>query len=284
MRNLRGRRRRRERADIDPSCGGRAPVLVRLGRLLAVLDALVFSGLWVAMAAAALVVAVTLALGAAPDPRVVTLAFAGTFAVYGVDRVRDHARDAERAPVRSAFVRRNRRLLAACIAVSGAIAAACALALGPRTVVLAGVAGAIGLLHRRLKERILFKAGYITAVWLIVVVGLPALAATPAATTLMWICALIGPSLLANAIAFNVRDQEALVARLGRRRALAIAITWAAFPLLLACFAPRDQRPLAAIPLATLLALLGFRSDERYAHVVVDGALLVGAVAACGLA
>jgi hypothetical protein len=39
-------------------------------------------------------------------------------------------------------------------------------------------------------------------------------------------------------------------------------------------------RPLAALPIAMGVALLGFRPSERYGAGVVDGALLVGALLA----
>jgi hypothetical protein len=248
------------------------------------LEALVFSGLWVSVAAATLVAAVSLVLGSTPDLRGVSLAFAGTFSIYAIDRLRDHVRDADRAPMRSAFVRRHRGALVPGVALASLAAALCAVALGPGGITLALVAGAIGLLHRRLKERVLFKAGYITAVWLVVVVGLPALTARAGPGELGWICAVLGPALLANAIAFNVRDDEALVALLGRRRALAIARAWASLALVVALVAPPALRPLAAIALATVVALVCFRGDEHYAHVAVDGALVAGAVAACVLA
>lgn len=251
--------------------------------MLGLLDAVVFSGGWVALAAAALAAAVSLGFGSAPDARVVLLAFAGTFAVYGADRVRDRDRDAARAPVRSAFIERRRRPLAALAVASALVATGLALALGPAAVALSCAAGGIGLLHRRLKERVLFKAGYVTAVWVVVVVGLPAIAARPAASDVAWAGALLGPALLANAIAFNVRDEEALVRFLGPRRALAIATGWASLGLGLAAFAPRALQPLAAVALATLVSLLGFRRGERYAHVAVDGALLVGALVACSV-
>lgn len=249
-----------------------------------IFDAIVLSGLWVAFAAAGIVAAVSYTLGTSPDPRALSLAFAGTFAIYAIDRLRDHQRDAERAPMRSAFVLLHRRTLRAVAIAAAFVAAASAFALGSGGLMIALAAGMIGLLHRRLKDRIRFKAAYITVVWLLVVVGLPVLGAEPTPATVGWICAILGPPLLANAIAFSVRDEEALVAILGRPAALAIARIWALAGLAVAGLGPPALRPLGAIPLTTLVALLWFRDDEHYAHVAVDGALLVGALLACVLA
>ena len=60
-------------------------------------------------------------------------------------------------------------------------------------------------------------------------------------------------------------------------RAIAAAATAAALA------GPAAVRPLAAIPVATLLVLARFRTSERYGLVAVDGALLVGALAALAL-
>lgn len=251
--------------------------------MLRLLDALVFSGVWVAIAAASLAVAASRGLGAPADARVAALAFAGTFAVYGVDRLRDRARDAAQVPVRSAFVERHRATLVAAVAFATAVVAGSALALGPAVIALAAAAGAIGLLHRRLKERILFKAGYVALVWVLVVACVPAAVAGASASATAWVAAVLGLALLANAIAFNVRDREAFAARIGRRRALALARGWALLGVVVAALAPPPVRPLGVVALATLVSLLGFRGDERYAHVAVDGALIAGAAAAIAI-
>jgi len=251
--------------------------------LLPLLDALLFSGLWVAIAAPALVAAASIAFGGAPAPVPLAFAFTGTFAVYGLDRLRDRADDADRAPLRTAFVERHRSALLAATLVSGVTAAVCAFALGPRAVGLAAIAGGIGALHRRLKRRILVKGLYIAAVWLLVVLGAASLAAPPTRSALGWAAALLGPALFANAIAFTARDREGIVARVGRRQAMAAAVGWSAIGSLLGFAAPPDVRPLAAVPLATFLTLLRFRFDERYAPFVVDGALVVGALIAWGI-
>jgi len=253
----------------------------RIRALLAVLDALVFSGLWVAIAAPALVSATSRAFGAAPDPTAMLYAFAGTFAVYGLDRLRDRASDVASAPIRSAFVARHRRALVAATVLAAAIAAACAFALGPHGIALSAVAGGVGALHRKLKRLIPVKGVYIAAVWLLVVVGSAALKSSPTRAAIGWAVAILFTALFANAISFTARDREGIVARVGRRQAMAAAVGWATIGSLLALTAaPAELRPMAAIPIATLMTLIPFRWDERYAPFVVDGALIAGALVA----
>jgi hypothetical protein len=254
----------------------------RIRALLAWLDAVLFSGLWVSLAAPALVAATSLAFGAAPDPVALAFAFAGTFAVYGLDRLRDRASDVESAPIRSAFVARHRTALLAATAVAGATAAACALALGTGGLAVAAVAGGVGALHRKLKRLIPVKGVYIAAIWLLVVVGSASIGASPPRGAIAWASALLGTALFANAIAFTARDREGIVARVGRRQAMAAAVGWATIGSLLALTAaPHELRALGVIPFATLLTLVRVRWDERYAPFVVDGALIAGALAAC---
>lgn len=248
------------------------------------LDSIVFSGLWVAAAAGALVAATSLALGAgAVDPVAIALAVSGTFAVYGLDRLRDVERDADRAPLRSAFVLRWRGVLAAATTLAVAIAGASAFALAPVGLVVAAAAGGVGLLHRRLKQRVPSKGVYVTAVWLLVVLGLAAPAATARGGAWVWAGVLLGPPLLGNAIACSARDQEGSAARLGERRALRAARGLSIAGVAAGVLAPAALRPLGMVPFATLLALLGYRPSERYVYLVVDGALLGGGLLACAL-
>ena len=243
------------------------------------LDALVFSSVWLAGAAAALCVACSLALGARPRATVVAVAALGTLVVYNADRLRDLPRDRETAPERSAFVARHAvalRLLAALSAVGGT---GLALRLGPRAVALLAAVLAVGLLHRRLKRLVLAKAFYLTAAWLAVVVGLPALEATRP-RDVGWAVTLLGAALFANAVASNVRDGEAAAARFGATRVMRVARLVALAGGALGVAAPAAVAPLAAVPFATLLALLRFRAGERYGLLVVDGALFAGALLA----
>jgi hypothetical protein len=252
--------------------------------LLRLLDALAFSGLWVATAAPVLTAAAARAFGGAPDPVALAFAFTGTYAVYGLDRLRDRASDVDSAPIRTAFVARHRGALLGATALSGAAAVACAFALGPRGLAIAAVAGGVGMLHRKLKRRIPVKGLYIAAIWLLVVLGCASIGTAPTRSALAWSAAILGPALFANAIAFTARDREGIVARVGRRQAMAAAVGWSTIASLLGLAAPLEIRPLAAIPFATLLALVPIRFDERYAPLVVDGALIAGALVACWVA
>jgi stage V sporulation protein SpoVS len=243
------------------------------------LDRLVFSSLWVGGAASSLSVATSLAMGIPIPWAAVGVALAGTVFVYNVDRLRDLPRDLDTAPERSAFVARNYGVLRGLAVAAGIAAVGLALSLGPRSALLLGPALILGLVHRRIKDVAWGKSSYITAAWLLVVVGLPAIAG-PDPEGIGWVASILAGSLFANAIASNVRDREAAVARIGAGRALAAARAVAALALALAAVAPPGVRPLAAVPAMTLASLVWFRSEERYGLVVVDGALLAGGVLA----
>ncbi|MGH0028636.1 MAG: hypothetical protein ACQGVC_02510 [Myxococcota bacterium] len=243
------------------------------------LDALVFSSLWVAATAAALCRASAPAMGAAPDAAVVGLAFCGTLLVYNVDRLRDLARDRVTSPARSRFVEEHRGALLGLSVAAGAGSAGLAFAVGPTGIAALLPIALLGFFHRRLKRFGWWKPFYVSAAWCGVTVGLPAVtAAAPRHVT--WVAAIVAITLAGNVIASNLRDGEAWSVRFGARVPLRVARGCAALGLLLAGLAPPPVRPLAAIPGATLLALLFFRPDERYGLVVVDGALLVGALSA----
>jgi len=244
------------------------------------LDALLFSSLWVAAAAAALAGAVGVALGAGLAPGPLLLAFGGTLAVYGLDRLRDLPRDRASAPRRSAFVERHLRVLMGLAAVGAGLGAAGAWLCGPRALLPLLPALPLALLHRRLKRLWMAKALYVTAGWLLVVVGVPALAARAPLPDAAWAAGVLGLALFANAVASNVRDAEAAAAVIGGERALRFARALAAASLAATFAAPPAIRPLGLVGAATLVALLGFRPTERYGLAVVDGALLVGALGA----
>lgn len=245
-----------------------------------VLDALLFSSLWVATAAAALTAAAGRALGGGLPVGPPLLAFGGTLAVYNLDRLRDLARDRESAPLRSAFVERNRTLLSALGAAGLALAGAGAWLCGARALLPLAGALPLALGHRRLKRLWMAKALYVTAGWLLVVVAVPALGARAPLAGALWTAAVLGLALFANAVASNVRDTEAAAARFGGEGPLRVARNLAALSLAAALLAPPEVRPLGLVGAATVAALLGFRRSERYGLAVVDGALLVGAVAA----
>jgi 4-hydroxybenzoate polyprenyltransferase len=257
-------------------CGNWGTVAERL------LDACVFSSIWLALVAAALTAASSRALGAKPSLHAVALAAFGTLVVYNVDRLRDVERDRTTAPRRTAFVERHRDGLLALTLVSGLAAAALGLAAGWCAVALLAPVLTAGLLHRRLKRLASLKPLYVVAAWLAVVVGLPwCFAAAPSHAG--WVLAVLGGAMLANAIASNVRDREAGAARTGPVRALARARAAALVGLVLALAAPPAVRSLAAVPALTLAVLARFRPGEDYGLVWVDGALLAGALLALAL-
>ena len=93
----------------------------------------------------------------------------------------------------------------------------------------------------------------------------------------VWAALVVGAAVQANAIASNLRDVEAA---LSSAPALRLAQGVAALGVIAALLAPPSERALGFVPLASGLTLLRFEADEGYGLVVVDGALLVGALAA----
>jgi len=256
--------------------------LWHLGAVLTrLLDAVVFSSLWLAAAAAVLVAASSRALGAPVDPASAALAACGTLVVYNVDRLRDIRRDHVTAPERTRFVQTHRRALVALTVLAGVGSAALAARLGRGAALLLAVVLAVGLLHRRLKRAAFIKPLYVTAAWLAVVVGLPWYTA-PQPLHTGWVLASLGCALLANAIASNLRD-EAGAARIGRVRALRVARGASLVGSVAALSGPPEVRALSAVPLATLAVLLPFHPSERFGLVALDGALLAGALLALAL-
>jgi hypothetical protein len=247
------------------------------------LDALVFSNLWMAAAAGALVAAASRAMGTAIAPEAVGLAFAGTLVVYNVDRLRDLHRDRHASRDRSAFVTEHKGRL---IGLSSAAAVA-SLYFGARAgwlaaLMLLPVLG-VGLFHRRLKRFENAKIVYIAASWTCVGFGLPAVLA-PDAQNLHWVAAILAATMVANVTAFNVREEGTQGERVRRRRALQVARVCAGIGVTLGALAPAPSNALTAIALATLLALIGYRPTERFSPLFVDGALLVGSLIAAALA
>jgi 4-hydroxybenzoate polyprenyltransferase len=118
---------------------------------LAAIDALLWSSVWLAAAAAVLTAAGARSLGLEPAPALLGLAFGGTLVVYVVDRLRDLERDRVRSPARAAFVERNRGRLLTLAAAGGALAGACALSLRPEPLLLTAGVAALGFAHRRLR-------------------------------------------------------------------------------------------------------------------------------------
>lgn len=88
----------------------------------------------------------------------------------------------------------------------------------PATLMLLPVLG-VGLFHRRLKRFENAKILYIAAAWTCVGFGLPAVL-EPNARNLHWVAAIVAATMVANVIAFNVRDEQAHVGRVRRRGVL----------------------------------------------------------------
>jgi 4-hydroxybenzoate polyprenyltransferase len=243
-------------------------------------DFLAFTSLWVAAAASVLCAAAGRALGADPAAATLAIAAAGTLVVYNVDRLRDLERDRATSPHRTAFVESWRGALIALTATAAAVAAGLVWRSGARTAVLLAPIAAVGLAHRRLKRFAWWKPFYVSAAWTAVVVGLPAVT-HDRADHLPWVGAIVAATIAANVIASNLRDREAPAAvRFGPRVPIRIARGLALAASALALNAPDGARSLAPIPLATLAALAAFRPTELYGFIAVDGALLVGALAA----
>jgi len=251
--------------------------------LRSALDALVFSNLWMATAAGALVAATSRAMGTAIRPEAVGLAFSGTLVVYNVDRLRDLQRDRRSSPDRSAFVAERAGRLSALIVAAAIASLSISIRAGWSAVWALLPVLVMGLSHRRLKRFENAKILYVAAAWTWVGFGLPAVLAADA-RNLRWVAAILALTMIANVIAFNVRDETTRIERVRRRGALRIGRVCAAVGAGLCAFAPAPSGALVAIPLATLLALIGFQPTERYGPLVVDGALLVGSLLAAVLA
>lgn len=247
--------------------------------MLWLVDALGFSSVWVALAAGALVAATARTFDTPLSPALFGIAVAGTLGVYCLDRVRDLQPDRTTAPLRSAFVERHQAAMMTCAIAALMVAGVCALLLGPAALLSAVFAGGLGLLHRRLKHVPFLKGVYVAAAWVAVTVVLPALLMQPrpAPTAVGWAVAIVGLALLGNAIASSARDDEASAAVLGPRRALRVALACAVAGMLVGRLAPAPIRQLTPIATVTVVALLGFRSSERYGF-LLDGALTAGAL------
>jgi hypothetical protein len=255
--------------------------------LLGLLEVLAFSGIWPASVAAGLIAACGLVLVDSPSlgplATAMALGTAGTLVVYNIDRLRDLHRDRTTAPARSAFVERHREAL---IALSVASAGAClplAAMLPSTTWWACGVALGLGLFHRRLKGgHRAFSVFYVTLAWLAVVLGIPAATfagelQSPLGVAI--VASALGPSIAANLIASDLRGQS--LDKLTRRRLR--TGTWIALAGCLGPLAASGFRPLIAIPVAVCASLAGFRPSEYYGLLGLDGALLLGSLAAIAL-
>jgi 4-hydroxybenzoate polyprenyltransferase len=240
------------------------------------LDAFAFGNAVVAGAAVALVAAASRAMELRADPLCLLLAASGTLAVYGVDRLRDLARDRVTAPLRTAFVLRHRHAMAWLTALAALVALAAGALAGPRVVWVAAGVAALGLAHRRIKHRLAAKPIYLVLAWTAVAVALP-WARAPGARHAAWVILVMALSVWANVILSNLKDEEGAAAYFGARRARRVALAACAAAACIALAAPPGVVRLAPLPVAVAAAVLGFRPSERYAAWAIDGALALGA-------
>lgn len=245
------------------------------------LDALAFSSLLAAGVGFTLCLAVSASLaplsGTAPWRNALLVAI-GAFIIYTLDRLRDTQRDRSTSPTRTAFIERHRAgltlaLVAASVGFGGLLFSA------PSHIsMLCLFIGLIGLFHRRLKSGATRKSVYVSSAWILACVGIPWLTAGRPPQGL-WAAAILFPVLLVNLIASNMRDDEHEWLRQHPDTLLTMTLLMAVFTVGLALFAPQPITPLVWIPIAEGAALLGFRKDERYGLLVIDGALLAGSLA-----
>lgn len=247
------------------------------------LDPLVFSSLWAALVAPLLMLAATASVGLEPSGWAVTAGFTGTLVIYGVDRLRDLGRDRSSKPARSAYITEHRAALSGLYMVAAALGAFAMLQLPAGAWLPVGAAGALGLFHRRLKGIPSLERAYVTFAWVAVCAGLPVAAAGSPLTA-------AGPpaTVFTLAIAGNLIASQAGETLSGGNRpppggAQAVSVG-CCLAGLLAAWALPGTHALWPIPALEALAVLGFaaqpRDLERYALVVVDGALAVGAALA----
>ena len=188
------------------------------------MDGVVFSSLWAAAVAAALVSAVTAAFGVVLPLSSVALSFFGTFVVYNVDRLRDVERDRATAPARTAFIERNRSRLVF-LASTAAIASLGAAAVLPiRVAALCAGVLLVGLLHRRIKHLTGLKTAYITFAWTAVCVGIPAQLGELSLRESLPTGLVIGATIAANLIISNLRDREGGISRVPGSAAIGLAL------------------------------------------------------------
>jgi hypothetical protein len=239
-------------------------------------DAVAFSSVLAAAVGGALSLAASLAL-AAPGIQVwIFLTAAGTFIIYNLDRLRDLEHDRATSPMRTGFVTRHRQLLYGMVFATAIGFAAILLSAPSPIIVLCLTIGLVGLLHRRMKRYPTIKAFYVSASWVAAAAGLPWIASNNALG--IWVAGIFFASLAANLIASNLRDGEVINVSGGHSTILWAARGFILLALAIAFASPDRLLALAWIPFCEGLALLFFRPTERYGHLVIDGALLVGAL------
>lgn len=202
------------------------------------------------------------------------LGFAGTLVVYGLDRLRDLPRDRAPKPARSAFVAGHAGALRALYALAVPVGAIALAQLPPASWLPVGLAGGLGLFHRRLKGIPLLELAYVTVAWVTVCVGLPVAAAQGSLAAAWPPAAVLAFVLAANLVASNAAEPGA-----DHGRPLPVAGIVLCTAGLVACALP-GANALWPIALFELLAVAGLAAQpadtERYGPLVIDGALSVG--------
>lgn len=238
-------------------------------------DWLVFSSLIPAGIAGTLLLAACRAMGTALDAESALLAASGALVVYNIDRLRDLDADRKTSPLRTAFIEAHRPGILA-LTLAAVISSAVLGVRAPTDVqLLCAAVLVLGLLHRRLKQRDAWKALYVTAAWVSVTAGIPATSASDG-PSIAWVLVVYSTAVGANLLATRLRGALA-------RNMLLAARALAGIGALAALLGPESVRPLACIPGTEALALAAFRPGERYGLLFVDGALLVGGLAALAL-
>jgi len=279
------RARRRELPTEEPPAASFPPPVV--DALLATADAFAYSSGLAGAVGGGLTLAVGLALAFESAWLAAALVGSGVLFIYGVDRLRDIEGDRATSPMRTDFVVRHRRGLALACLVAGLGVAGLLVGAPARVIALCVGLGSLGLLHRRLKQSVPWKIGYVALAWTAACVGIPWLwgvegpEGRPGAAT-VWAAILVGATLVANLIASNLREGKLCGLHLPGRPEAAMLVARCALlvSVVAAVFAPDSMSPLAWIPASEAVALAFFRPTERYGHLAVDGALLVGAVGA----
>jgi hypothetical protein len=262
------------------------PEIIR--RLVAFGEGLAYSSSLAALVGGAMTWAAGRALSSPHVARDAALVACGAFLVYNVDRLRDLPHDRLSSPGRSAFVLRNRQWLVGATGIAGLALIALFVMEPPASVVLCLSVGSVGLLHRRLKRNARLKVAYVAAAWTASCVGLPWIALTGAeggagpsgGAALVCSFLSVGSGVTANLVASNLREGKRSAAGWTREAGLVTALGLSIVGVSAATMAPEGVAPLAWIPAAEAASIFFFRETERFGHLAVDGALLLGALVA----